>query len=91
MPVAFRSAWQMSNLKNHWVHRQVIFQWSSKQTKTEIDKQTELTFDRQKLLSILNFTDKLNKPGFVGCSASYAASVTVFVIAKRRILSPLHQ
>jgi len=78
MPVAFRSAWQISNLKNHWV--QVIFQWSSKQTKTEINKQTENPFDRQKLLSILNFTEELNKPGFVGCSASYVTSITVFVL-----------
>ena len=89
MPVAFRSAWQINNCEN-WLdssHFPVILKTNQNRNK----QKTEFTFDRQKLLSILNFTDKLNQPGFVGCSASYVASITVFVIAKRRILSPLHQ
>lgn len=88
MPVAFRSAWQISNLKNHWI--QVIFQWSSKQTKTKINKQTEITFDRQKLLSIQNFTE-VKQTWFCRLFCFVRCLYYCFCIGKRRILSPLHQ
>ena len=89
MPVAFRSAWQINNCEKWLDSSRFPVILKTNQNRNKLTNRNH--FDRQKLLSILNFTDKLNKPGFVGCSASYVASITVFVIAKHRILSPLHQ